>query len=537
MRLRHVTIENCAWCPSLSAEVRGHLVLVGPNESGKSTVLRLIDATLAWTNGRLLSELSLAALRDVNEALVVQLELGDLDGETQAAFPDEIEVSDDGTLRLTIRLEVRRSSDDPAAIEIHRTFVKDGVRPIPLLQRHQPYLRWAHLEASRSAERELGRSRSGTVRALLGGVDLGDDRRAIIDAVESLNASLANATSLESLRVQIAEALSEVFPREVETDEIAIQLPSTNDPLGDVDLRLITDGGESAGLLEQSDGIRSLSVMSLQLLVRNGATITAVDEPEVHLHPRSQARIARLLADKPGQRLVATHSPAVVRAFKPSEVVALAANGARQLPAGAVESDPKFFSHWWIESVLEPLTARGAILVEGVSDETLLRAVERLKGIDLDREGLSVVALGSANNFPNAYKLFGPSGFGMHVASLVDEKEAGIPAEALSVEVEDLRTHGVFIASPDLEALYCVALGRERTLDALISSELFSAKQILTTVGRSGLDDVSIEDLKTFCGHKKRKTLASIAISDSLTEDDVVNLMPLADIINHACAW
>lgn len=536
MRLKHVTIENCAWCPSLSVDVRNHLVLVGPNESGKSTALRLVDAALAWTTGRLLSELSPAALGDAEQALVVQLVLGELDADAQAAFPDEIEVVDDGALRLTVRMEVRCATDDPTGVEIRRDFIKQGVRPIQVLQRHLPYLRWAHIHASRSAERELGRSRSGTISALLGGVDLGDDRDAVLDAVVSLNASLAGATSLEGLRSQIAAALSAVYPRAVGTDEVAIQLPSTHDPLGDVDVRLLTGGGDAVGLLDQSDGIRSLAVMSLQLLVRDGATITAIDEPEIHLHPRSQARIARLLADKPGQRLVATHAPAVVRAFKPSDVVALTPSGARQLPAEAVETDARFFSNWWTESVLEPLTARGVILVEGASDETIVRAAACLKGVDLDREGLSIVALGGANEIPNAYRLFGPGGFGINVASLVDEKEADIPAAALGVELADLPANGVFIADPDLEALYCNALGPGRTLDALTRSGLFTVDQILGVAGRSHVDDVTLDDLKAVCG-RKRKTMAAIAIAPALAATDVDDLGAVNAVIDHACGW
>ncbi|MDJ0771312.1 MAG: AAA family ATPase, partial [Ilumatobacter sp.] len=463
MRLKHITIENCAWCPAMSVDVREHLVLVGPNESGKSTVLRLLDAALAWSNGRLLNELSPGALRVATDPLVVRLTLADLDADAQAAFPDEIEVLADGSFALTVRLEVRQSVDDPAAVEVQREFVKDGGPPIPILSRHLTHLRWAHLHATRSAERELGRSRTGAVGALLGAVDLGEDHAAILSAIESLNASLADAAALEALRAQIATALTEVYPVAVEVDDVAIQLPSSHDPLGDVDVRLAPGGGDPVGLLEQSDGIRSLSVISLQLLVRGGAAMTAIDEPEIHLHPRSQARIARLIADKPGQRLVATHAPAVVRAFRPSEVVALTSDAARYLPAGAVESDPKFYSHWWVDSVLEPLTAQGVILVEGPSDETILRAVARLKAIDLDRKGISVVALGGANEFVNAYKLFGPAGFGLHVSSLVDEAEAGIPAGVLEVDVADLPDHGVFVAKADLEAEYGDVLGRERT--------------------------------------------------------------------------
>lgn len=528
MRLQHVTVENCASCPPVSADVRGHLVVVGANEAGKSTLLRLLDATLSWPYGRLLNELPVTAILDSTRPLVVEVTLDELDDEAQSVFADEIEVLPDGSFQLTIRMEVLASDQDPDTVEVQRDFVKDGVRPIRLLQRHLPYLRWTHLRASRSADRELGRSRSGTVRTLLTSVELDADREAILDAIGVVNERIAGATSIEALRGDIAAALSEVYPRPVAPANVAIQLPSTHDPLADVDVWLAGDGGEVASLLDQSDGIRSLSVMSLQLLVRGGATITAVDEPEVHLHPRSQARVARLLAEKPGQRVVATHSPAVLRAFKPSEVLGLTPMGARQLPVGAIETDAKFFSQWWVDSMLEPLTARGAILVEGVSDEALVRVIARLSGVDLDREGISVVALGSANNFPNALKLFGPSGFDLPLAALVDEKEAYLPADALEVEIEDLAAHGVFVALPDLETEYCNALGADRLLDALTGSGLFTESQILKAAGCSDRSEVTLASLQAFCGTAKRKVKASIAVGAALREQDLpaFNVVP-----------
>ena len=536
MRIQRIIIENSRWCPSLSIDLRGHLVIVGPNEAGKSSLLRLLDAALSWTNGRLLNELTVAAVAAADRPLVVEVRLCDPDAEAEAAFADEIEVGSDGSLSLTVRLEARVSADDPLALDIQRDFVKDGVRPIRVLQKHLPYLRWTLLQANRSADRELGRGRSGTVRTLLDSVDLKGDRAALGAAVKALNDALASSGPLDELRGQIAAALSEVYPRSVDRSAVLVELPSAHDPLSDVDVRLVpVDGGEGASLLEQSDGLRSLSVMSLQMLVRGGAAITAVDEPEVHLHPRSQARVARLLASKPGQRVIATHAPAVVRAFKPSEVLALTGAGARQLSAGAIESDLKFFSQWWVEATLEPLTARGVILVEGISDETLLRTIAQLKEVDLDREGLSVVSLGGANNFTNAYRLFGRDGFGIPVAALVDEAEAGQPAEALGIDRADLERSGVFVATPDLEGEYCAALGASRTLDALTRSGLFTEAQILAATKGSDIRDIPEDDVWQFCRSKKRKTMAAIAISEALCVEDVDAIVTLSAVIEFAC--
>ena len=46
MRLREVCWENYRRLPDGRIEVRNHLVLVGPNDSGKSSILRAIHICL-----------------------------------------------------------------------------------------------------------------------------------------------------------------------------------------------------------------------------------------------------------------------------------------------------------------------------------------------------------------------------------------------------------------------------------------------------------------------------------------------------------
>lgn len=46
MRLCHVTIENFARFPNLNIQVRDHLVLVGANDVGKTSVLNCLNLVL-----------------------------------------------------------------------------------------------------------------------------------------------------------------------------------------------------------------------------------------------------------------------------------------------------------------------------------------------------------------------------------------------------------------------------------------------------------------------------------------------------------
>ena len=395
---------------------------------------------------------------------------------------------------------------------------------------------WAFLPASRSPDRELGTGRASAVRSLLRAVALdAGEAKAIEDAVAALSAALESAPSLESVRESLAGELSGLFPEPIDKEDIAIDLPSsaTDDPLGDVDVQL-DRGGRRAPLSAQSDGLRSLSVVAVQLLARRSARILAIDEPEIHLHPRGQANLGRLLASAPGQRLVATHAPAVLARFNPTQAVAVTAGGARQLLGAAFVGESKQYHHWWVESALEPLTADRIVFVEGISDRIIVCAVAELLGHQLDRCGASVVALNGAGNFRPAIRLFGPSGFGIRLFGLVDQNEEAIPADALGVAVAELANNDVLTCHADLEEECATSLGVVDTIALLTNSGLFTEAAILSSAGAASIAGVSVAALATFL--RKKKVEAAAALVEGMTAGQAAKLTTVKDLVERAVA-
>lgn len=97
-----------------------------------------------------------------------------------------------------------------------------------------------------------------------------------------------------------------------------------------IDVLVSAPGGAALPLRLQGMGSRSLAallVFQSFVELRLGAdlslpplAVTALEEPEAHLHPQGQAAVATILAGLPGQKLVSTHSSRVALTARPHQL-------------------------------------------------------------------------------------------------------------------------------------------------------------------------------------------------------------------------
>ena len=531
MRISRVQMTNHRSIHDLDVEVRDHLVLVGPNASGKTTLLRCLDAALSGSVAQLWRQFSADSFRSADQDLVIDVTFDGFSVDEGAVLADEITVPPvEARDRPHLRLNVTASLDGDD-LEVKRHFMKpEGARRVRA--DHLDAIGWSLLSATRSPERELGRSGRSAMRSLLDSLDLGDVAGVVQELLSEANDAVDGAPATVALRAELARELSDVFPSRVDAADLKVVV--STDPEGGAlshgEVHIGSTEGPIAPLHQQSDGLRSLATIVVQRLARS-APLLAVDEPEIHLHPRSQARVARLLASGPGQRLVATHSAAVVAAFPPSDLVVLAPQGVRQLPAGRIQGDPNFFAQWWTDATVEPLTARRVVLVEGPSDRILLARVGVLLERDLDHLDTSVVVVNGATSFKTLLKLFGTEGFGLNVGGLVDEAEIPIVATALGVAAPQLEAAGFLVSRPDLEAECVDGLGVERHVALLEASGLYSARTIL---GRFHVDDANEIDPGSYaewCRDDKLRVAAALA--KVMTPADAARITSLVAVLDR----
>ncbi|QIN28135.1 ATP-dependent nuclease [Brevibacterium luteolum] len=518
MRLSKVEISNHSRIQDLNLALRRHAVIVGANDVGKSSILRMLNLLLGTSTSGLYQALKPSDLRDREQPLVVNALWTDLTEENRRPFPSEISIGDDHvTEYLWVQMRVEADSEDEETVTIRRWFPESGHERTPNREQLEEF-GWRYLRATRGASIMDGAH--SPVRTLLAAADLGSNEEGLKALLDQFNEKLAGNESVSELLDRVATHLSRSMPRTVSQDDFSVR--SVTDPSSDVlqDVTIFLNrGDDQVSLTEQSDGVRQLMSMTLFDLAEGTANVLAIDEPEIHLHPTSQRTAADLLSGDGNQKIIVTHSPYILHRFEPSEVVAVDRHGrCHQVGEAKLSKIEKVRAHWWSPRLLEALTARFVILVEGDADRVIVTAVAENLGIDLDRLGAVVVELDGADKFRNVFPLLGPDGFGPTLLGLVDQNESGSWVNAFKGKRHTVVDKKVFISDVDLEDEYTRALSGPIAAKALVDGGFCREQGILQAAGVATLDEITPEAIAQFCRDKGKVDAAS-CIAEALTPE------------------
>ena len=540
MRITKIRAHNYSRLEDLEIEVRDHLVIVGANDVGKTSLLRILNLLLG-TTAQLYQSLTVRDLRHSTEKLVVSVVFGSFKDSERALFHREIDIDPgDATESLEVRLEAEIDPEDPEAIVMMRWCPGRGEVRTPSREQIAAF-GWRYLTAARTSSTNQLEGSSGAVQVLLRAVEseLGDEKVAMAALLESFNGKLDASGALTTLRAGMAEHLSSSMPRSIDVSDLSIRTSSS--PVGSVLENVsmyFSRNGDFVPLSDQSDGIRQLISMTLFDLAEGTANVIAIDEPELHLHPSSQRTVAELLTRPINQKILVTHSPYIVQKFDPTQVVAVGPDSScHQIDPDKFSVEERTQAHWWSPRMLEALTARYAIVVEGIADRLIVEAAARARGISLDRVGAIVFELGGAENFPTVYKLLGPDGFGVRVLGLVDEAESPRWVGSVGGKPKDVIGRDVFISRSDLEEEYCRGLGGPEVARRLISAKVAQEAGILSSCSATTLADVAADALAKFCRSSgkgaNRKVPAALAVSKILTAVDALSIDSVSALLSR----
>lgn len=531
MRLSRVAIRNHSRIQDFDLKVRRHAVIVGANDVGKSSILRLLNLLLGSSTGGLYQALGPGDLRNHDEPLVVDAWWADFTDLNRRPFKAEISIGDDlSTEHMWVQMVVEADPDDDEALSVRRWFPESGHERAPSRDQLEEF-GWRYLRATRGTS--LMEGSHSPVQTLLAAADLGTNEEGLKALLTQFNERLAGNESVGELLARVADHLSRAMPRSVTREDFAVR--SVTDPsagvLQDVSIFLNRGSGQ-VSLMEQSDGVRQLMSMTLFDLAENTANVLAIDEPEIHLHPTSQRTAADLLSGEGNQKVIVTHSPYILHRFEPSEVIAVDRHGScHQISEAALTKVEKVRAHWWSPRLLEALTARFVVLVEGDADRVIVEAAAQVLGVDLDRLGAVVVELHGAYKFRNVFPLIGPGGFGPTLLGLVDKAESASWINAFGGKPRDVVDKNVFVSDEDLEAEYTLALGGPNAARALVTGGFCQEQGLLQSAGVTSIHDLSAAAVAKFC-RDRGKVDAAVCVAEALTVETALKIGSVSRLLH-----
>lgn len=133
--------------------------------------------------------------------------------------------------------------------------------------------------------------------------------------------------------------------------------------------------------------------------VENEVVIYCVEEPESHLYPHQQRKLAEYLINKlPGQSIVTTHSPQIAVNYPPDSIIKICSSDGESYAAS--EGCANCISKAWDGmgyriSILpaEAFFAKVVFLVEGPSELLFYQELSKVNEIDLDYYNISVLSV------------------------------------------------------------------------------------------------------------------------------------------------
>ncbi len=358
--IRSVRLRRFKRFEDVDFQLPGHVVVAGPNNTGKTT---LLQAIAAWS-------LSLERWRQLNDFnrrrggytrapiprphfSAVPLRVFDLLWH-QRADQKPIEIEVEGTAGWSIAMELIAESTEQIYVHPRRDVAPEALRSVRLPVVFVPAMSGLGTDEPvfqrPKIEQLLGQAKPGDVlRNLL--VQANEDERAWAALVDSIG-------RLFHVRLHPADSSGPHILAEYSTS------------------------GESTRLDVASAGSGFQQVlMLLTFLHTRPASVLLLDEPDAHLHVILQdaiyGEVRAVAARQRSQLLIATHSEVVINAVEPRELCVLV-----DRPRMVADSEEKarlieslgILSH---EDILRAMSAPGVLYLEDYTDLEILRAWAR----------------------------------------------------------------------------------------------------------------------------------------------------------------
>ena len=470
MHVARVSIQNFRGISSATVRFTGTSILLGDNNSGKSTIFEALELALGperlyrrppinehdFYGGRYLDE-------DGDPVpITIEVTIAGLDDELESRFRSNIEYWDEASGEVLETPPANSTGDEDMCLRVEFRGIYDAAEDefqgqtsfcVPLNDdgEHADVFRtsdkreigFLHLRALRTGTRAMSMERGSLLDVVLRSFEVELQMwEKLLSQLRDIPVAGADDDQFGVVIQTLDAAMKRIVSAEwAEAPHLRVS-ELTREDLRHVLRAFMATGvaGHAAPFNHQGSGtVNSLVIAMLSLIAerRDKRVIFAMEEPEISIPPTTQKRVVDLIRGLAGQAIFTSHSPYVIEEFDPSEMVVINRTRTDGVLSGRTVDLGSFKAKTFHEGIRtrfgEALLARRVLVVEGKSEAAAYPYLAKLASKAnpsvfkrLDTTGWAVFDAGGDTNVEGFASLF--KGLGKEVATIFDMQDPLVTA-------------------------------------------------------------------------------------------------------------